>query len=135
MKKYLVWSLIVSMTLTTAAFAEIQVQNLWVRTSTGTTTAAYMKLINTSPQDVYLTNVSSPAAKSCELHTTSTTETGMQMQKISAIRIPANGNISLEPGHTHIMFMNLATPLLEGKTAPLTLYFSDGKQLELIAPI
>lgn len=122
--------------LRTAAFAEIQVQDHWVRASTGSNTAAYMRLINGSNKDVSLTKVYSPVSASGELHEVIDVGQGMQMQEISAIRIPSNGEVVLMPGKTHVMLMNIKDgPLTEGKTVPLTLVFSDGEELQLIAPV
>jgi len=95
-----------------------------------------MKLINASNNDVSLTEVYSPVSASGELHEVVDMGQGMQMQEISAIRIPSNGEIVLMPGKTHVMLMNIKDgPLMEGKTVPLTLVFSDGEELQLMAPV
>lgn len=120
----------------TAAIAEIQVQDHWVRASSGPNTAAYMKLINTSNKDVTLTDVHSPVSASGELHEIVDMGKGMQMQKISTLQIPSNEEIILMPGKTHVMLMNIKDgPLTEGKTVPLTLVFSNGEELQLMAPV
>ncbi|MBX9786368.1 MAG: copper chaperone PCu(A)C [Alphaproteobacteria bacterium] len=135
MKQYFTFLLACSL-LSTMALAEIQVQDHWVRASTGSNTAAYMKLINTSDSDVSLINVSSLVSASAELHEIVDVEGRKQMQEISAIHIPAKGNISLKPGGTHIMLMALQAPLTEGqKDVPLTLEFSHGEKVQLTAPV
>jgi len=135
MKKYFAPFLAMSL-VSTAVVAEIQVQDLWVRASTGSNTAAYMELSNTSDSDVSLINVSSPVSASAELHEIVDVEGRKQMQEISAIHIPAKGNISLKPGGTHIMLMALQAPLTEGqKDVPLTLEFSHGEKVQLTAPV
>jgi copper(I)-binding protein len=135
MKKYFTFLLATSL-VSTAALAGIQVQDHWVRASTGSNTAAYMKLVNISNKDISLTGVYSPVSASGELHEVVDMGQGMQMQEISAIRIPSNGEIVLMPGKTHVMLMNIKDgPLTEGKTVPLTLVFSDGEELQLMAPV
>lgn len=135
MKKYFAPFIAMSL-VSTAAVAEIQVQDLWVRASTGSNTAAYMELSNTSDSDVSLINVSSPVSASAELHEIVDVEGRKQMQEISAIHIPAKGNISLKPGGTHIMLMALRAPLTEGqKDVPLTLEFGHGEKVQLTAPV
>jgi copper(I)-binding protein len=132
MKRYLVFSLAVS----TAAAAEMQVQNPWVRAATGPNTAVYLHLNNTSNKDVHLTTVSSPVSAKVELHEIADQDGQKQMKEISAIYVPANGNVSLKPGDIHIMLMGLQTPLTEGQEAvPLTLEFSDGEKIQLTAPV
>lgn len=135
MKKYFASFLAMSL-VSTAAVAEVQVQDLWVRASTGSNTAAYMKLINTSNKQVYLTGVYSPVSASGELHEIVDMGKGMQMQKISTIQIPSNEEVVLMPGKTHVMLMNIKDgPLTEGKTVPLTLVFNGGEELQLMAPV
>ena len=135
MKKYIALLLPISFVLSSTLLADIQVQNPWVRATTGKNTAAYMKLINTSDQEVKLVTASSAIANSTELHTVADNGSGLEMQKITAIRIPSKGSITLEPGKTHIMLLNLNRPLPEGETVPLTLHCSDGTQLEIYAPV
>ncbi|MBX9621496.1 MAG: copper chaperone PCu(A)C [Alphaproteobacteria bacterium] len=135
MKKYFTFLFAISL-VSTAAVAEVQVQDLWVRASTGPNTAVYMKLNNTSGSGVSLINVSSPVCASAELHEIADVEGAKRMQKISAIHVPAKGNTSLEPGGIHIMLMALETPLTEGqKDIPLTLEFSHGEKVQLTAPV
>lgn len=132
MTKYLALLLIIS----TAAFAEIQVQNPWVRAATGPNTAVYMHLNNTSNKDVHLSSVSSPVSAKVELHEIADQNGQKQMQEISAISVPANGKVSLKPGDIHIMLIGLQAPLTEGQEAvPLTLEFSDGEKIQLTAPV
>ena len=135
MKKHFIF-LLTAHFVSAAAIAEIQVQDPWVRASTGSNTAAYMKLINNSNKDAYLIDVFSPISASGELHEIIDMGKGMQMQKISTIHIPSNGEIVLMPGHTHLMLMGIKDgPITEGKTVPLTLVFSDGAELQLMAPV
>lgn len=135
MKKHFIF-LLTTHLVSAAAIAEVQVQDLWVRASTGSNTAAYMKLINTSNKDAYLTDVYSPISASGELHEIIDMGKGMQMQKISTIHIPSNGEVVLMPGHTHVMLMGIKDGhLTKGKTVPLTLVFSDGAELQLMAPV
>ncbi|MBL8676695.1 MAG: copper chaperone PCu(A)C [Alphaproteobacteria bacterium] len=135
MKKYFPLLPVIGL-VSTAAVAKIQVQNLWVRASTGPNTAAYMKLINTSNKEIYLTDVHSPVSASGELHEIIDMGKGMQMQKISTIQIPSNEEVVLMPGKTHVMLMNIKdSPLTEGKSVPLTLVFNGGEELQLMAPV
>lgn len=135
MKKYVAFLITVGFVLSSTALAEIEVQNPWARATTGTNTAVYMKLINTSNQDVMLVSASSGVANQNELHAIVDNGSGLEMQKITGIRIPASGNINLEPGKTHVMLMKLNRALSEGENIPLTLTFDDGAQLEIYAPV
>jgi periplasmic copper chaperone A len=49
----------------------------------------------------------------------------MKMNAVGRIALPANKTVELKPGGYHIMMMELAQPLKEGDTVPLTLTFED----------
>ena len=64
----------------------------------------------------------------------------MKMSAIDALALPAGKTVELKPGGYHVMLMDLAQPLKEGETVPLTLTFEDkaGKkqtQVEVKAPV
>ena len=45
------------------------------------------------------------------------------MQQTEALEIPAGAEVRLEPGGSHLMFMSLKKPLVEGDYFPITLQF------------
>jgi hypothetical protein len=47
----------------------------------------------------------------------------MMMREVQRIDIPGGGEIRMEPGGLHIMFIGLKAPLEDGQTFPLTLTF------------
>ncbi len=55
--------------------------------------------------------------------TTTMAMTGMAMQQVESVAIPANGSLEFKPGSYHVMLMNLAAPLETGQTFELTLHF------------
>ena len=51
------------------------------------------------------------------------------MQQVSAIEVPAGGEVALEPGGLHLMLMELAKPLETGDKFSVTLELADGEEL------
>jgi len=121
------------------ASAQVAVADAWVR---GTVpgqkaTGAFMRL--TSLSDLSLVGAASPAAKVVEIHEMKQEGGMMKMGAVNRVALPANKTVELKPGGYHIMMMDLAQPLREGDTVPLTLTFEDkaGKKqtVEVKAPV
>ena len=121
------------------AAAQVAVTDAWVR---GTVpgqkaTGAFMQL--TSLSDMTLVGAASPAAKVVEIHEMKQEGGMMKMSAVNRVALPANKTVELKPGGYHIMMMDLAQPLREGDTVPLTLTFEDkaGKKqmVEVKAPV
>jgi len=107
------------------AAAEVAVSDAWVR---GTVpgqmgTGAFMRL--TSPVDATLVGVASPAAKVVELHEMKMEGGMMKMSAIHRLPLPAGKVVELKPRGYHVMLMDLARPLKDGDTVPLSLTFED----------
>ena len=122
-----------------SAAAQVAVADAWVR---GTVpgqkaTGAFMQL--TSLSDMALVGAASPAAKVVEIHEMKQEGGMMKMGAVNRVALPANKTVELKPGGYHIMMMDLAQPLKEGDTVPLTLTFEDqaGKKqtVEVKAPV
>jgi copper(I)-binding protein len=102
---------------------QLEIKTPWARATPGHAEngAAYVTIV--SPTTDRLTAVSSPVAKKVELHTMSMEGGVMRMRPLAAIDIPAGQTVTLSPGGMHIMLLDLAQPLREGQSFPLTLSF------------
>jgi len=96
--------------------------------------AAFMTL-NNGDKAVSLVSGSSSAAKVVELHTHTHKDGVMSMRKIDKIDLPANGEVSLEPGGLHVMLIGLKEQLKADQQIDLTLNFSDGTSQALTLPV
>lgn len=120
------------------AFAQVQVDNAWVRAMVAPqkSTGAFMTL--TAAQDLKLVAVSTPLTPQAEIHEMSLQDQVMRMRQIPALALPAGKPVELRPGSYHLMLMNLARPVGAGEQVPLTLVFEDAagkrQRLELQAP-
>ena len=107
------------------AQAEITVTHAWIR---GTVpgqraTGAFMELRSSS--DASLVAVATPAAKAAEIHSMVQDSGVMQMRAIPALPLPAGKTVEMGPGGYHVMLLDIAKPMKEGESVPLTLTFSD----------
>jgi copper(I)-binding protein len=147
-------------TTTAAPAAEIDVADVWARTSPAVATAGavYMTITNAGTADDALVGaaVDPSVAATVELHETveaegedsMTTTTGMgsgtttragggmmSMQPVDEIPVPAGETVSLEPGGYHVMLLELAEPLEIGTTITVTLTFEQFGPVEVTAEV
>ena len=113
----------------------LTIEDVWARSAqTGQMTGAFMRIQNSGAADKII-SASCDAAKATELHATQMSDGVMKMRPVSAMEIPAMGELSLKPGGYHIMLIGLKAALQEGRDVPITLYFDDGSHLTVMAPI
>ena len=111
------------------AFAQVAVNEAWVRATVAQqkATGAFMTL--TSRQDSKLVAASSPVAGVVEVHEMKMVDDVMRMRQIPALPLPAGQPVALNPGGYHLMLLELKQPLKDGDKVPLTLEVEDGKQV------
>jgi copper(I)-binding protein len=110
-----------------SAHAAVTATDAWVRGTVPAqkTTGAFMTL--TSSEEAKLVAVSTPAAKSVEIHASAEQHGVMHMHAVDTIALPAGRRVELRPGSFHIMLVGLARPLAAGDTVPLTLTIEDSR--------
>ena len=104
-----------------ATAQEVRVSRAWVRAMvTGqSATGAYMELY--ASENLKLVSVSSPVAKTAEIHEMTMTQNVMKMRAVPMLDLPAGKPVDLGPRGQHIMLTGIAKPLKEGDIVPLTL--------------
>ena len=66
------------------------------------------------------------------LHETTVDKKGVaKMKHLESIAVPGNGLLKLEPGGTHIMFMNISIEFDESSKYPVTLVFEEQGSLDI----
>jgi copper(I)-binding protein len=119
--------------------AQVAVADAWVRGTVAGQKATGAFMLLTSPSDMTLVGAASPAAKVVEIHEMKQEGGMMKMSAVNRVVLPANKTVELKPGGYHIMMMDLAQPLREGDSVPLTLTFEDktGKKqtMEVKVPV
>ncbi|WP_291081827.1 copper chaperone PCu(A)C [Dietzia sp. UBA5065] len=107
-------------------------QNGWAKATDGEMSGAFGTLRNTGDVEVRITGVTSPISQRVEMHETVPGASGMMMQeKEGGFVLPAGGELVLEPGKDHIMFMDLTAPITTGQVIPLVLTFDDGTEQDI----
>lgn len=97
--------------------------------------AAYMILVNSSPQADRLLRVESDVANAIELHLSEMKNDVMTMHPVEAIDIPAGGQAELKPGGYHIMLIGLKRELKPGEKVTFKLVFEKAAALTVEAEV
>jgi copper(I)-binding protein len=100
------------------------VSHAWARATAANAMsgAAYLTLAAEGHPDT-LVGVSTPAAKTAELHQTVDDKGIMKMLPVPQLALQPGTPVTFTPGGYHIMLMGLAHPLKRGESFPLTLQF------------
>jgi copper(I)-binding protein len=111
----------------------------WARPAgAGETTAVYLTIANEGNESDVLTGVDCSIAAMCELHETRLEGDIVHMEHLDRLEIPAGGQVSLEPGGTHLMLMDLRSDLAPGDQVSLMFHFEVAGEIpveaEVVAP-
>ena len=112
-----------------AASTTVAVSDAWCRpTPNGARAGACYVTLTARGGDDRLVSVSTPAAGMAMIHQMSTEGGMMQMSEMEhGLPLPAGRAVTLAPGGTHLMLMQLTGPLVAGTSVPLTLTFSQAR--------
>jgi copper(I)-binding protein len=91
----------------------------------GPTAAAFMVIHNHGGAPDRLIGVRSEISELTELHTHVTDDNGvMQMVEVTdGLDLPTDGEILMQRGGHHVMFMGVTAPIEDGAVVPITLIF------------
>jgi len=97
--------------------------------------AAFFTITNDTNKNIKLIAVKSDIAEKVQIHNNINEDGMMKMRQVESIIIEANGSTSLQPGGYHVMFLGLKNDLTEGDNVELALYFDNGDQIKINAPV
>lgn len=129
---------LLALSFATDAAADVEVHDQYARTSNPMAGAAFMMIHNHGGPDDRLLDVTSDVAARTELHTHIETDDGvMQMTHVTdGFDLPADGELSMERGGAHIMFMGLNDQFgSDGDTIAVTLIFEQAGEVVVEIPI
>lgn len=109
-----------------AAAPPLQITEVWTRpTAAGAGTGVgFLRIRNPGAQAERLLGASSERAGKVELHQLVEHNGVVGMRPLSdGLEIPAGGEVRLAPSGTHLMLIDLRTPLTPGERVPLSLRF------------
>lgn len=124
----------------TTAFANgVEVHDPYARSasSMATTGAAFMVIHNHGGPDDRLIGATSDVAARVELHTHREDANGvMRMIHVEeGFDLPTDGEILMERGGHHVMFMGLNAPLVQGDVIDVTLIFETAGEVVVQVPV
>jgi len=132
-------------TATTATSGGVEVTDVWARNSASSATngAVYLTIVNGGEADDAVTGVSVPAsvAAMAQVHETVVADDDhmgdgmMSMHEVASVPVPAGEELAFAPGGYHVMLMELASPLEEGQTFPVTLTFAEAGEVTVTATV
>jgi periplasmic copper chaperone A len=92
----------------------------------------YLSITNKGKSDDKLVAISSPRAKSSEVHQMSVDNGVMTMRPVAGgLVIPAGQTVELKPGGYHVMFKDVAEPFRQGEAVKATLTFERAGQVDV----
>lgn len=115
----------------------VNASKVWIRQSPPgvSVLAGYFTLQDLTDKALELDSVTSPDFGSVEMHRSLVKDGQEQMEPVPRITLPAHGSLEFKPGSYHLMLMQPKKNLFAGDIVTLTLAFSDGSQLTLLAPV
>lgn len=103
----------------------IAITHAWARATAATAQsgAAYLTVTDNAGTPDRLVGASTPVAGSAELHRSFEEDGVMKMRPAGPIALEPGKTVTFAPGGLHVMLLQLAHPLKQGDSFPLTLTF------------
>ena len=103
-------------------------QDAWVRAlpPTQSNTAAYVTVTNTAGTAVTITGGSVDFANTVEIHTTREIDGYMRMEQLPGLTVAPGATVSLAPGGTHLMLLELSRMPVAGESTRICLDLASG---------
>ncbi|MFD5425403.1 copper chaperone PCu(A)C [Streptomyces sp. NPDC127084] len=110
---------------------DIKVSGAFMPQPVGDTASGFLIVTNSGGEGDKLTSVTSAIADEVTIHETK----GQKMRQVTAFDVPANGELNLERGASHMMFMGLKRQLKAGDNVSVKLHFEKSGQVEVELPV
>ena len=112
---------------------DLKIGHPWTRATpaAGGVGGGYLVIRNTGSQPDRLLRAESTAAANVELHTMSMEGGVMRMRPVQDIPIPPGGEVKLEPGGLHVMFLNTRERFVQGEKIKATLVFERAGSVDV----
>ncbi|MFE1906662.1 copper chaperone PCu(A)C [Streptomyces gardneri] len=91
----------------------------------------FLTITNGSGAADKLTSVTSPLSDDITIHESK----DQKMRQVTSFDIPANGELKLERGGNHIMFMELKTKPKQGEKVSIELHFEKSDPIKVDVPV
>lgn len=114
----------------------VRIESPWARaTPPGAKVGAvYLQITGACGADA-LVGAESTAAGRVEIHNMFREDGKMRMRAIPQLAVPANEQVTLQPGGLHIMLLDIKQPLKEGEKVDVTLVFEKAGRVPVTANV
>lgn len=112
---------------------EISISHPWTRATAapGGAGGGFLVIRNTGREPDRLIRAESTVADVMELHTMSMQQGVMRMRPVQDIPIPPGGEVRLEPGGLHVMFIGTRQRFEQGTKIPVRLVFARAGAIDV----
>ncbi|MER6995285.1 copper chaperone PCu(A)C [Streptomyces sp. NPDC000410] len=110
---------------------ELKVSGAFMPQPVGDMAGGFLTVTNTGGEADKLTSVSSGIATEVQIHETK----DQKMRQVKSFDIPANGELKLERGGSHIMFMGLKQQPKQGDKVTIELHFEKADPIKVELPV
>ncbi len=112
----------------------LRVDEAWARPAdSGATGGMYLTLVNLDTTAVHIAGFASSAARHAEAHETMMHGDIAHMDQRAALQLAPGATLTMKPGGTHVMLIDLTRVLRVGDSVPLTVQLHDGRAVMLAA--
>ncbi|MGH8292194.1 MAG: copper chaperone PCu(A)C [Gammaproteobacteria bacterium] len=115
----------------------INASHVWIREAPPGTEVmtGYLTLINQTSRALTLDRITSPDFGEVRLQPDAQQNVKESTQAAKALALPAHASVTLGAGGDHLVFMHPIKTFYAGDFITLTLTFSDGSSLTIMAPV
>lgn len=109
----------------------VDITDAWIRAlpPTQSNTAAYLTVHNRGEQPLRIIGGTVEGVGRVEMHTTREVDGLMRMTPLTTLEVPAGGSLTLAPGGTHLMLLDLARMPSPGEERRLCLRPDEGEAI------
>ncbi|MFJ6515910.1 copper chaperone PCu(A)C [Streptomyces sp. NPDC091406] len=110
---------------------ELKVTGAYLPQPVSDMAAGFLVVQNSGGTGDRLTSVTSPLSDDVTIHETK----NQKMREVSSFEVPANGELDLERGGNHIMFMKLKQKPKQGEKVSVELHFEKADPIKVDLPV
>ncbi|MER7109154.1 copper chaperone PCu(A)C [Streptomyces sp. NPDC000229] len=110
---------------------ELKVDGAFMPQPVGDMAGGFLTVTNTGGAADKLTSVTSPLSDDVQIHETK----NQKMRQVKSFEIPANGELKLERGGSHIMFMAIKKQPKQGEKVRIELHFERSEPITVDLPV
>lgn len=110
---------------------ELKVSGAFMPQPVGDMAGGFLTVKNSGDAADKLTSVTSPLSDDVQIHETK----DQKMRRVKSFDIPANGELKLERGGSHIMFMKIKEQPKKGQKVTIELHFEKSDPVKLDLPV